>query len=329
MLIVDFIGMSLSTGQLLFAVGSPMLWIMLGYIPTLERAHLPLFSEILKLKDIARLESGDDVQRVWEYLHKSPEALHMGNMERPLRVQREVLSESRAWARIAEVRPISYNSQNSTLNHAVQAKSTEEFKELCFKLSPKTYFLEQEKWMKGATTHFEVKRPKWCSKRSREAFPHVSREMLEWVEVNLDVDECPERPLSLCVVGPSRIGKTEWARCLGASVHPRSLFILSDVMLGPHMYFHGLMNLADWDDAAEYIIFDDFDAKSFSSSYKAWFGAQKQFTVTDKYMKKQTVTWGKPMIWLSNDNPLDSGFFDRTWMESNTVVVNVRDKLFS
>ena len=30
-------------------------------------------------------------------------------------------------------------------------------------------------------------------------------------------------------------------------------------------------------------------------------GAQKEFVVTDKYMKKQTIqNWGKPCIWLNN-----------------------------
>ncbi|ORX44058.1 hypothetical protein BCR36DRAFT_373539 [Piromyces finnis] len=95
------------------------------------------------------------------------------------------------------------------------------------------------------------------------------------------------RPQSLILIGPSRSGKTEWARSLGK-----------------HMYFNNLLNMDDWDDTADYIILDDFssDITKFLPSWKCFFGGQKQFTLTDKYRGKRTVKWGKPMIWLSNED---------------------------
>lgn len=95
------------------------------------------------------------------------------------------------------------------------------------------------------------------------------------------------RPKSLILIGPSRSGKTEWARSLGK-----------------HMYFNNLLNLDDWNEDADYIILDDFssDILKYLPSWKCFFGGQKQFVLTDKYRGKKTVHWGKPMIWLSNED---------------------------
>lgn len=112
------------------------------------------------------------------------------------------------------------------------------------------------------------------------------------------------------MVGPSRTGKTEWARSLGR-----------------HVYFNGLFNLDDFDETADYVIFDDFNIE-FLPQYKSWFGAQKTFTVSDKYRHKRTVKWGKPLIWIGNDDPRLSVKVDRNWMELNSVFIMVLNKLY-
>lgn len=87
------------------------------------------------------------------------------------------------------------------------------------------------------------------------------------------------------------------------------------------MYFNGLFNLDQWDDSAEYAIFDDWDDWSKWYSYKCWIGAQNEFTVTDKYKKKQSIRWGKPSIILSNDDP---NFKDNAWVARNAIFYNIR-----
>ena len=95
------------------------------------------------------------------------------------------------------------------------------------------------------------------------------------------------RPRSLILIGASRSGKTEWARSLGK-----------------HMYFNNLLNLDNWDESADYIVLDDFsnDIIKYLPCWKCFFGGQREFTLTDKYRGKRTVKWGKPMIWLSNED---------------------------
>jgi len=89
------------------------------------------------------------------------------------------------------------------------------------------------------------------------------------------------------------------------------------------MYYNGLFNLDDWDGETNYIILDDFDIKFFPN-WKSFIGCQKQFTVTDKYRGKRTVKWGKPCIWLNNDDPRESLSRSQSiWLEANTVILNI------
>lgn len=122
------------------------------------------------------------------------------------------------------------------------------------------------------------------------------------------------RPKSLILVGGSRTGKTTWARSLGH-----------------HMYFNSMLNLDDWDESAEYIILDDFstDFTKFLPTWKCFFGGQKEFTLTDKYRGKRTVHWGKPMIWLANEDPLKTLNVEQLdFINKNCVLVTLVNKLY-
>lgn len=70
----------------------------------------------------------------------------------------------------------------------------------------------------------------------------------------------------------------------------------------------------------------------FSSAYLAS-GAQKEFTVTDKYTRKKTISnWGKPCIWLNNENPLEyPGLqrWQRDYIEGNCKIVHLDHRLYT
>jgi len=116
-----------------------------------------------------------------------------------------------------------------------------------------------------------------------------------------------ERGRSLILYGPSRLGKTEWARSLG-----------------PHFYLNGGFDLGELDETKAYAIFDDFDWTTFKS-YKQWLGCQRLFTVTDKYRKKMQFHWGKPCILLSNQRPEG---WDEEWLAVNCEIIRINNKLF-
>ena len=184
----------------------------------------------------------------------------------------------------------------------------EDFMKAAKKEMPRDYVLNHEKLEYFCNTYYrqerEVYQPRYLE------FPRVAGVMLSWRDeyIGRDVD----RPKTLILCGPSRTGKTEWARSLGR-----------------HMYFNGQFNLDDWDDDAQYIILDDMNIK-YVPNYKAWFGAQRQFVLTDKYRKKRTVKWGKPLIWICNEgeDPRKAVTVNKEWMEKNSTFVFVHNKLY-
>lgn len=122
-----------------------------------------------------------------------------------------------------------------------------------------------------------------------------------------------ERRQSLILWGPSRLGKTVWARSLGK-----------------HAYYGGLFSLDEPLEGVSYAIFDDFGGLKFLPTFKFWLGHQKQFYVTDKYKGKKLIDWGKPSIWLSNSNPLEEFGLkaeDVEWLQANCTVIELTMKV--
>ena len=122
------------------------------------------------------------------------------------------------------------------------------------------------------------------------------------------------RRKSLFLGGPTRIGKTEWARSLGR-----------------HVYWNGTIDASMWDDEARYVIFDDFEWK-FMPFKKQFIGCQLEFAITDKYCRKRTIKrWGKPAIIIYNDdnNPFleMSAYFER-WCSENSIRIEITECLF-
>jgi hypothetical protein len=110
------------------------------------------------------------------------------------------------------------------------------------------------------------------------------------------------------------MGKTMWARSLGR-----------------HTYWATYHNLATWDKDATYTIMDDFNWKASSTEMKkSWFGAQHTFTMTDKYVRKITIINGKPLIYICNILPWETGneCEEVEWFKANSYVVKISAPLF-
>lgn len=107
------------------------------------------------------------------------------------------------------------------------------------------------------------------------------------------------------------MGKTVWARSIGA-----------------HAYFGGLFSLDENTTTAEYAVFDDMQGGlSYFHGYKFWLGHQQQFYATDKYKGKKLITWGKPAIYISNTDPRDDHGADKEWLEGNCIFININQKI--
>lgn len=101
----------------------------------------------------------------------------------------------------------------------------------------------------------------------------------------------------------------------------------------------GMFDLDVWDSAARYIVLDDFDFEFFPGMRKALWGAQKQFTVNDKFKRKRSVVWGKPLIWCCNEagSPFEAldkrGNYllkgsEREWFQDNCVEITITEKMY-
>ncbi|QBG49358.1 Rep2 [Olive associated gemycircularvirus 1] len=121
--------------------------------------------------------------------------------------------------------------------------------------------------------------------------------------------------MSLVLYGESRTGKTLWARSLGPHVYNIGLVSGEECMKAPHV---------------KYAIFDDIRGGiKFFPAFKEWLGAQATVSVKRLYRDPKLVTWGKPSIWISNEDPrlcMESG--DVSWLEANARFIEIREPIF-
>lgn len=118
---------------------------------------------------------------------------------------------------------------------------------------------------------------------------------------------------SLILYGDTRLGKTLWARSLGK-----------------HAYFGGLFCLDEDVEDVDYAVFDDMQGGlEFFHSYKFWLGCQSQFYATDKYKGKKLINWGRPAIYISNQNPVCDKGADGDWLLGNCDFVCIDTSLIS
>lgn len=117
---------------------------------------------------------------------------------------------------------------------------------------------------------------------------------------------------ALCIISPSRYGKTQWARSLGS-----------------HIYFNGccLFATADWR-SAKYLIVDDVEWEFFKCK-KQLLGGQLTFNTSEKYKPIFNVTFGKPVIYLCNDDPRDKMTGqEEFYYKENITYVDLTEKLY-
>lgn len=121
-----------------------------------------------------------------------------------------------------------------------------------------------------------------------------------------------DRPKSLILVGPTRLGKTRWARSLGKHIYWCNSPVFSSAdFLG-----------------ALYVVVDDVPWEYFKCK-KQLLGGQKEFTVTEKYQPLMEITFGKPVIYLCNEDPRkDMKDYEVEYYGKNVIYVFIENKLF-
>jgi len=208
--------------------------------------------------------------------------------------------------------------ERSVWAQVINASSRNEAEQLIREEKPRDAVLNAKNLDYFLDKMFPMRAPSSTSFRSPDEFV-LPDNLHEWCAANYRMPR-PERPRSLVLVGASRQGKTAWARCLG-----------------PHAYVANQWNLDSFDGLPStfwhngYVVFDDIDWDTLKSSAKSWLGAQRDFSVSDKYRRKRRIPGGIPSILLVN--PEDycgelSQFCNGPWGKENIDVVILDNKLY-
>ncbi|QFR15872.1 replication-associated protein [Tomato associated geminivirus 2] len=117
-------------------------------------------------------------------------------------------------------------------------------------------------------------------------FVGIPQSLQNWADQNIfcEPERRPDRPTTAIIEGPTRCGKTAWARSLGK-----------------HNYYCGGVDWSNYDSNAIYNVFDDIPYQ-YLPCKKEILGAQKDFTVNEKYKKKCRIKGGIPSIVLCNSD---------------------------
>nr|QXN75679.1 MAG: replication associated protein [Genomoviridae sp.]QXN75681.1 MAG: replication associated protein [Genomoviridae sp.] len=201
---------------------------------------------------------------------------------------------------------------DSVWDRIANAETPDEFWELARQLAPRALLCNFNSLRAFAEWHYRPPAATYEHPGDLRIDTSGAPELDAWVRDNLS--GTVGRPRSLIVWGETRLGKTVWARSLGSHVYCCLQWNVDDLKAG----------LED----AKYAVLDDIQGNfQFFPSYKGWLGGQQTFTVTDKYRGKTTINWGRPTIWLMNEDPEEVGHVDLNWLRGNCDIVHLTEPI--
>lgn len=210
--------------------------------------------------------------------------------------------------------PQQRRSPNDVYREAVNTRSFDEARQIILEGAARDYVIYGDKIESRLRSLFQPPPTTYVPEFPRESFVNVPKAANQWAERYL-ASEFQGRPKSLLLVGPSRLGKTEWARSLG-----------------PHIYCSGYYTLEAFEAGGDYVVMDDIPWKNFPNP-KGILGGQKTITLTDKYRAKKTFTdWCKPCIVCWNQDMYPIEFSEDVhlgrWTDDNTIKIICTDKFY-
>lgn len=183
-------------------------------------------------------------------------------------------------------------------------KTYEEACDLIEREAPRDWYIQGDKIRENLKRKFIPAFPEYVPIFDVDVF-HPPRQLTDWVN-SWTVTRTP----CLFLIGPTKLGKTAWARSL----------------VSPHIYWKTMVNLDEFNPDGKLLIFDDFDWK-YMPNPKAWLTQAGQCTVTDKYRHKKTIIVHMPAIYIANELPEWTPSENIYWRD-NGYIINVVSRLY-
>lgn len=197
---------------------------------------------------------------------------------------------------------------------ALQAKNKTDALSVIRRNNPREYTLRLRDLEYAYDKHFAVREELAGPAYSRASFTNVPEALDEWVWSNVTSE--PGRKRSLFLIGPSRTGKTSWARSLGEHIYCMSQLVPSAIKNKPK--------------DVEFIILDDIeqntlDKSQLGSIWRTIVGCQQYLTINEKYKPQETINWNIASIWCLNKM---LNFSDPDFVNINATIINITECLY-
>ncbi|KAH8203902.1 hypothetical protein TruAng_001966 [Truncatella angustata] len=156
-------------------------------------------------------------------------------------------------------------------------------------------------------------RAKPAVKRTYKRKPFkIPKELVSWLRRNIGSRRKMGRPSCLLIVGPSKYGKTEWAKSFGRPIVMQSKFVY-DLMTSE----------------CTHIVLNDIDLRKFEN-WRDFMGCQMEVAIDGKYREEKMMDWGKPAIFTANadNNPLKDEAVAQYFKESGGTLVVIEERMF-
>nr|ACY79462.1 Rep [Sweet potato leaf curl virus] len=207
---------------------------------------------------------------------------------------------------------------NDAAAEALNAGSKEAALQIIREKLPEKYLFQYHNLVSNLDRIFSPPPSVYSSPFSSSSFNAVPDIISDWAAENvMDSAARPDRPISIVIEGPSRIGKTVWARSLG-----------------PHNYLCGHLDLSPkvYSNSAWYNVIDDVNPQ-YLKHFKEFMGAQKDWQSNCKYGKPVQIKGGIPTIFLCNpgegssfklwlDKPEQGAL--KNWATTNAIFCDVQ-----
>nr|ALR86829.1 Rep [Turnip leaf roll virus] len=227
-------------------------------------------------------------------------------------------------------------SANDAYAAAINTGSKQEALRVIKELAPKDYVLQYHNLTANLAAIFapppEIYQPPYTHNQFI-----IPQDIQAWVDSNFTQEPATppagptkhkripsiERPQSIIIEGPSRTGKTLWARSLGT-----------------HNYITGHLDFSArvYHDDVEYNVIDDVDPHYLKiKHWKHLIGAQKEWQTNLKYGKPRIIKGGVPSIILCNpgDGASYKDFLDKSenealksWTIQNSAFATITEPLY-